>query len=146
MPEHHRFIRGMVSWLGLNQVAIPYERQERFAGETKYSFGKMLGFAIDAITGFSVVPLRVASFMGVFFSILAGPLLIYTLVSWLIGVTVPGWTSVMVVVLVLGSVQLLVLGVLGEYLGRLYIESKRRPLFIIDQVIRSPSTLDTKPD
>lgn len=146
MPEHHRFVRGMVSWLGLNQVSVPYERQERFAGETKYSFGKMVGFAVDAITGFSVVPLRVASLMGVFFSLLAGPLLIYTLVGWAIGLAVPGWTSVMVVVLVLGSVQLLVLGVLGEYLGRLYIESKRRPLFIIDRVVRSKSTLDTDQD
>ncbi len=141
MPEHHRFIRGMVSWIGLTQVPLTYERQKRFVGKTKYPMKKMIRFAIDAITGFSVVPLKLASYLGILFGLLAVPLLVYTLSSWLLGATVRGWTSVMTVVLVLGSVQLVVLGVLGEYIGRLYMESKGRPLYIIDRLVRAPSDL-----
>ena len=135
MPEQHRFIRGMVSWIGLTQVPIVYKRQERFAGETKYPLRKMIRFALDAITGFSIRPLRVAIYMGALFGL--GGLLVlgYTLYGWLSHETVEGWTSLMAVVLVLGSVQLLVVGVLGEYLGRLYLESKRRPLFVIDEIV-----------
>lgn len=137
MPEGHRFIRGMISWVGFRQVPLVYERQERFAGTTKYPFRKMVSFAFDAITGFSMIPLRMASYIGLVFSLFAVVALGYTLVSWIRGATLPGWTSVMTVILVLGSVQLLVVGTLGEYLGRLYMESKRRPLFIIDSVVRS---------
>ena len=146
MPERHRFIRGMVSWIGLRQVPLRYQRQERFAGDTKYPLKKMIRFALDAITGFSVAPLRLASYLGVLFSLLAIPVLAHTLYSWLNGRVVPGWTSVMIVVLVLGGVQLLVLGVLGEYVGRQFMESKRRPLFIIESVVRSPGEGQSKPE
>jgi len=138
MPEQHRFIRGMVSWIGLRQQALPYERAARFAGETKYPLSKMIRFAIDAITGFSVRPLRMASYFGVCFGIATLLMLGYVLVNYFVGSSIEGWTSLAVIVLALGSVQLLVAGVMGEYLGRLYVESKRRPLFIIQEVVSSP--------
>lgn len=137
MPEHHRFIRGMVSWIGMRQEALPYERAARFAGETKYPLSKMIKFAIDAITGFSVRPLRMASYLGYSFGIATLLLLAYVLVQYFLGHTVEGWTSLAVIILALGSVQLFVAGVMGEYLGRLYIESKGRPLFIIQEVVCS---------
>jgi glycosyltransferase involved in cell wall biosynthesis len=137
MPEHHRFIRGMVSWIGMRQEALPYERAARFAGVTKYPFSKMIRFAIDAITGFSVRPLRMASDLGICFGIATLLLLAYVLVYYFLGKTVEGWTSLAVIILALGSAQLFVLGVMGEYLGRLYMESKGRPLFIIQEVVCS---------
>ncbi len=137
MPEHHRFIRGMVSWIGLRQVPILYDRDARYAGETKYPLRKMIRFALDAITGFSVAPLRLASVLGGVAAALSLLLMIYTLGSWLLGHTTPGWTSLSSIVLLIGSVQLMVLGIIGEYLGRLYIEAKRRPLFVIETVVTS---------
>lgn len=136
MPEQHRFIRGMVSWIGFHQVPIPYERQERFAGETKYPFSKMLRLAIDAVTSFSTRPLRLASFFGFGFAILGLAGLAYTLGSWLRGYAVPGWTSITSIFLLMGSAQMFVLGIIGEYLGRLYMEAKGRPLFVIESVVR----------
>lgn len=135
MPEQHRFIRGMVSWIGYPQRPFKYRRAERFAGVTKYPLAKMLRFALDAITGFSIGPLRLASWFGAVFGLLSFFALAYVLLSWLTGSTVAGWTSLMVVVLILGSVQLLMIGIVGEYLGRLYVESKKRPLFIIKEVV-----------
>jgi polyisoprenyl-phosphate glycosyltransferase len=134
MPEQHRFIRGMVSWIGMKQVPLKYNRHERFTGETKYPLSKMMRLAVDAITGFSIRPLKIASYMGMVFGLLGALGMAYTLYGWLTNLALPGWTSVMSIVLVLGSAQLFVLGVFGEYLGRLYLESKRRPLFVIDQV------------
>lgn len=136
MPERSRFLRGMMGWIGLKQAAVPYERAPRHAGKTKYPFGKMLRFAFDGLTSFSILPLRLASYMGAAFGGVGLILLLYVLRAWLAGETVQGWTSLMVVVLVIGSAQLICLGVFGEYLGRLYMESKQRPLFIIESVIR----------
>jgi glycosyltransferase involved in cell wall biosynthesis len=135
MPEHYRFIRGMVTWIGLKQIPFVYDRSARYAGETKYPLSKMVRFAIDAITGFSIVPLRAASFLGVSIGVIGLLLLTYTLGSWLFGQVVEGWTSLTSIFLIISSAQLLVLGCFGEYLGRLYMESKRRPLFIIDETI-----------
>jgi len=140
MPEQYRFIRGMVSWIGLKQVPLVYERDERFAGETKYPLSKMIRFAVDAITGFSTRPLRIASHIGVLFSLFGLVMLGHTIFSWWANDVVQGWTSVMTAVLLMGGAQLLMLGVFGEYLGRLHIESKRRPLFIIDELTRSEPT------
>jgi polyisoprenyl-phosphate glycosyltransferase len=134
MPESQRFIRGMVSWVGFKQVPLHYERQPRAAGSSGYPLRKMVRLALDAITGFSTRPLRIASFLGLAFGVLGGIGIIISIVSWITGTTVPGWTSVMVVVLALGGIQLAVLGIIGEYLGRLYIEAKRRPLYVIDEV------------
>jgi dolichol-phosphate mannosyltransferase len=137
MPERHRFMRGMVSWVGFKQVSLGYERDQRFAGETKYPLGKMLLLALDAVTGFSIKPLRLATYLGLVFATLGAAAVIYTLYSWAVLGTVQGWASVMTAVLVLGSAQLLMLGVFGEYLGRLFVESKQRPLFLIETLVRS---------
>jgi glycosyltransferase involved in cell wall biosynthesis len=136
MPEQHRFVRGMVSWIGFRQVPLLYDRHERFAGRRKYPFKKMLRFAMDAISGFSIVPLRIATYLGFIFSIIGVFFFAYTIYSYVTGIAIQGWTTLMTVVLTLGSAQLFVLGVIGEYLGRLYIQSKNRPLFIIDEVVR----------
>jgi dolichol-phosphate mannosyltransferase len=135
MPESQRFIRGMVSWVGFNQVAFPYQRDERFAGETKYPLSKMVKLAFDAITSFSIKPLVVASYCGAVFGAIGLMTMFYVLFSWSTNHTIRGWTSVISVVLILGSVQLIFLGLIGEYLGRSYIESKRRPIFIIRKIV-----------
>jgi len=135
MPEQHRFIRGMVSWIGLRQVALAYDRAPRHAGASNYSLARMIGLAFDALTSFSIAPLRLASFLGVVVGTLGLLMLGYTLGSWALGHVVAGWTSLTTVVLILGSMQLILFGLLGEYVGRLYLETKRRPLFVIDQIL-----------
>jgi len=135
MPERYRFVRGMVSWIGLRQVAFPYERQARFAGVTHYPLKKMLLLAFDAMTSFSIAPLRFASHLGLGFGVLGLCVLGYTLASWMAGNVLPGWTSLAAIVLILGSVQLLVLGIFGEYLGRMYMETKRRPLYVNADIV-----------
>ncbi len=135
MPEQARFIRGMVAWIGFKQVPIGYDRAERMAGETKYPFSKMLGLAVDAVTGFSTAPLRFASHFGLALVGVSLLLVIYILVGWMRGTTVQGWTSLMLVVVMLGAAQMFVLGMIGEYLGRLYMEAKRRPLYLVADVI-----------
>lgn len=145
MPEQHRFIRGMVSWIGLRQEALPYDRAARLAGETKYPLSKMLSFAFDAITGFSVKPLRLASWLGLAAGAGGLVVIVYAFGSWLSGRAVEGWTSLMVVTLVLGSCQLLVAGLMGEYLGRLYMEAKGRPLFVIERVVRGSDAPSSAP-
>jgi glycosyltransferase involved in cell wall biosynthesis len=118
MPEHYRFIRGMVSWIGFKQVPFLYDRNARFAGVTGYPLSKMIRFALDAITSFSIVPLHLASGLGILFGIGGLLMLSYTLGSWFFGSTVAGWTSVTTITLIIGSVQLIVFGVLGEYLNQ----------------------------
>jgi dolichol-phosphate mannosyltransferase len=135
MPEHQRFIRGMVSWIGLHQEAVPYERAARFAGETKYPISKMIRFAIDAVTGFSTRPLILASYLGICFGITTLVLMVYALVQYFFGHTIEGWTSLAVIILGVSSVQLFVAGVMGEYLGRLYMQSKGRLLFTVQEVV-----------
>jgi dolichol-phosphate mannosyltransferase len=134
LPEQARFIRGMVAWLGFRQVPIVYDRAERHAGETKYPFSKMLRFALDAVTGFSTAPLRMASHVGLWLVAASVLLVAYIAVSFLSGRAIQGWTSLMLVVVVLGAVQMFVLGMIGEYLGRLYMEAKRRPLYIVSDI------------
>ncbi len=149
MPEQHRFIRGMVSWVGFRQVPLEYARAARFAGDTKYPVRKMFGFAMDAIAGFSILPLRLSIYLGFVCALLGIVFLAYTAYSYLTGIAIQGWTTLMSVVLILGSGQLLVLGVIGEYLGRLYIQSKKRPLFIVEEIVRrgdhSETAQDTSP-
>ena len=140
-PERHRFLRGMVSWVGFNQTAVEYDRDVRHAGTTKYPVTKMLRFAMDGITSFSDIPLRFASYFGFAVSAIA---FVYALV--VIGFKLfslkppgytPGWASTIVAVLFLGGVQLMSLGILGEYLGRVYDEVKGRPLYLISDIERS---------
>ncbi len=138
MPEQHRFIRGMVSWIGFSQVPLLYDRDERFAGETKYPLSKMLTLTVDALTSFSIVPLRLATWLGLFVASLSVPLFIYIFGSWITGQTVSGWASMTLIVVILGSTQLIVVGIIGEYVGRMYMQSKARPLFILEEVLRHP--------
>lgn len=141
LPERHRFLRGMVSWVGYNQIALEYDRDVRHSGTTKYSLGKMMRFAIDGITSFSDVPLRFASYLGFIVSALAFLYAIIIVVDksfrlHIAGYT-PGWASTIVAVTFLGGVQLMSLGILGEYLGRVYDEVKGRPLYLISDIERS---------
>jgi len=135
MPEQHRFIRGMVAWLGFNQVALQYSRDPRFAGTTKYSLWKMARFATDAITGFSISPLRISSVLAIGCFVMSAALAVYVAYAWYALSVVRGWTSILLLFLFFSGVQLLVLGVIGEYVGRTYVESKRRPLFIVSEVV-----------
>lgn len=134
LREQHRFVRGMVTWVGFKQIAVKYERPARFAGETKYPFRKMLRFAIDGITSFSIVPLRVATYLG-----MAAGLLAIVAAGWaayqkLFGTgVVQGWTTIMILVAMGSSAQLLMTGILGEYIGRIYEEVKRRPLYVVEK-------------
>ena len=134
MPEQARFIRGMVAWIGFKQVPFAYDRQERFAGETKYPLKKMMRFAFDALTGFSSAPLKLASHAGLWLSAGSLLLILYIAYAWLAGRSIQGWTSLMLVVVMLGAVQMFVLALMGEYIGRLYNEAKRRPLYIVQEV------------
>ncbi len=132
MRERHRFLRGMSAWVGFKQVGVNYRREARFAGETKYPFKKMLRLAINAITGFSYFPLQVATYLGFFsagVSIIAIPIVI-ALRLWAPQEPLLGQTTTLITVLFLGGVQLISLGILGEYIGRLYDEAKGRPLYI----------------
>jgi dolichol-phosphate mannosyltransferase len=134
LPEQARFIRGMVAWVGFRQVPIVYDRAERHAGETKYPLSKMVRFALDAVTGFSTAPLRFASHFGLWLVAASVLILIYIAIGFLSGSAIPGWTSLMLLVVLLGAVQMFVLGLIGEYIGRLYIEAKRRPLYIVSDI------------
>jgi dolichol-phosphate mannosyltransferase len=134
MPERDRFVRGMVSWAGFRQVPVPYARAERYAGETKYPLRKMLHFALDGIASFSVAPLTVATWVGFAASALALAGIIYALSLRLFTrIWVPGWTAIFIAVLFIGGVQLISLGIIGEYIGRIYGESKRRPLYLLQE-------------
>jgi polyisoprenyl-phosphate glycosyltransferase len=132
MPERHRFLRGLVRWAGYEQAFIEYHRQAREVGESKYGLRKMLLFAWDAVVSFSSFPLRIASVVGVLVSVLGWLYLVYALaVRVFTDRAVQGWTSVTAAVLVLGGAQLVFLGILGQYVGRMYDDVKRRPLFLI---------------
>ena len=134
MPEQARFIRGMVAWIGFRQVPFPYRRDERFAGTTKYPLRKMIRFALDALTGFSSAPLKLASHAGLWLSVGSVLVMLYILAGWLSGRAIPGWTSLMLIVVVIGAVQMFVLGLMGEYIGRLYSQAKQRPLYIVQEI------------
>jgi glycosyltransferase involved in cell wall biosynthesis len=134
MRERHRFLRGMSAWVGFRQIGVPYKRAARFAGETKYPFSKMLKLALNAITGFSYFPLQLATYVGFFaagISILAIPIVIILRVTGSQGFF--GQATTLIAVLFLGGVQLICLGILGEYLGRVYDEVKGRPLYIVSE-------------
>jgi dolichol-phosphate mannosyltransferase len=134
MPEQARFIRGMVAWIGFRQLPFAYDRQVRFAGKTKYPLAKMVRFALDALTGFSSAPLKLAGRAGLLLSLGSLLLIFYIAWAWASGQSIQGWTSLMLVVVILGAVQMFVLALMGEYIGRLYNEAKRRPLYIVQEI------------
>jgi glycosyltransferase involved in cell wall biosynthesis len=135
MPERDRFVRGMVSWLGFSQVSVEYRRAPRLTGKTKFSLFKMIRFAFDGIFSFSILPLRLATWTGFAASGLAIFGIIIVLIERFLGVMglVKGWSSAMIAQLFLGGVQLICMGLIGEYVGRIYGESKRRPLYIVQE-------------
>jgi dolichol-phosphate mannosyltransferase len=140
LREQHRFVRAMVSWVGFKQAAVQYERPERFAGETKYSLGKMMRFAIDGITSFSIVPLRLATWLGLLSGLVAIVTSGWALYAAFAGRTVPGWATIMIAVALAASAQLIMTGILGEYIGRIYEEVKRRPLYVVADTLNLPPT------
>ena len=133
--EVNLFLRGLAPLVGFQSDVVTYDRSERFAGESKYPFKKMLAFAIDGITSFSVKPLRLITTAGVIIFLISLLMLLYTLVSWIAGHAVLGWTSTLASIWLIGGIQLLSLGVIGEYTGKIYNESKARPRFIIDRYL-----------
>jgi glycosyltransferase involved in cell wall biosynthesis len=141
MPERDRFIRGMVSWLGFSQIAVPYRRVPRLAGETKYPFFRMVRLAADGIFSFSTTPLRIATWLGFAVSGLAVIGILITLYARLFEKNwVQGWASLAIAILFLGGVQLICMGIIGEYVGRIYGESKRRPLYLVRERLGFPES------
>ena len=138
LAETHRFVRGMVAWIGFKQTAVLYDRPGRFAGETKYPLKKMIRFAIDGITSFSVLPLRFATYLGMVISLMSVGVAIWALAArFVFHATVAGWTAEVVIVSLLAAVQLLMIGILGEYIGRIYEEVKRRPLYVVGDTVNA---------
>jgi len=136
MPERNRFIRGMVSWIGLRQTSVQYVREERFSGETKYPLFKMIRFALTGLTSFSLVPLQLASLFGFLVSAISFLAGLYTIYLKIFTTqTIPGWTSLMIALLFLGGIQLITLGIIGEYIGRISEEVKQRPAYIVQDKI-----------
>jgi dolichol-phosphate mannosyltransferase len=145
LQEQSRFVRGLVTWVGYNQAPVLYDRDRRYGGETKYPIAKMMKFAFDGITGFSSQPLRLASHAGLFFAAASLVLMIGLMAYKIAGGhgLVPGWTSLAVAVLFLGGVQLLAIGILGEYVGRIYDEAKHRPLYLVKDLKNVSSQANT---
>ena len=133
--EVNLFLRGIVPQIGYSWTTVEYERAKRFAGESKYPLKKMLSFAFDGITSFSVKPLRLILFLGAVIFALSLVMLLWTLIRWIAGATVSGWASLMCSIWMIGGIQLLALGVIGEYIGKVYSETKARPRYIIERVL-----------
>ena len=131
MPEQHKYIRGQISWIGFNQTFIEYDRDERMHGETKFTYKKMMRFALDGISSFSTWPLKVATITGFVVSGISFMLILYSLYQKFFGYTERGWTSMQISILFLGGIQLIGIGILGEYLGRVSDNVKNRPHYII---------------
>jgi glycosyltransferase involved in cell wall biosynthesis len=138
LPERNRFTKGLFAWIGFRQTGVEFARGPRVGGSTSWSYWRLVNFAIDAVTSFSIVPLRIAGLIGVFVSLVgfgyAAFLMFRTLIQ---GIDVPGYASIMVVMMFLGGVQLVCVGLIGEYLGRLYIEAKARPLYVVADVFEA---------
>ena len=134
LREKDRFVRGLVSWIGFKQTGVLYHREARLAGETKYPLSKMLKFAMDGIASFSIVPLRLATWLGYISSGLAFLYLASVFVQRALGYTVEGWATIMVAMLFLGGIQLICLGIMGEYIGRIFNEVKPRPMYVVEVV------------
>jgi len=138
LRERQRFMKGLFTWVGFRQVALAYDREPRMAGDTKFNYWRLWNLALEGITSFSTVPLRLATYVGVFTALVAfgwGLWIIARTVLW--GDPVEGWPSLMTVVLFLGGLQLVALGIIGEYLGRLYVESKQRPLYLVSEAVNT---------
>ena len=134
LPERNRFMKGLFAWIGYKQVVVQYDRHPRAAGQTKWPYFKLLNFAVEGITGFSVVPLRLASYAGFLTALSAFVYALFLLVKTLmVGDSVKGFPTLILTILILGGLQLMAMGIIGEYLGRLFMESKHRPLYLLDE-------------
>jgi len=136
-PEVNLFLRGLVRSLGFSSATVTYDRAERVAGKSKYPLGKMISLAVEGITSFSTKPLRYVTWLGFIIALFSVLYILWAVLARLLGITVSGWASIVSSIYLLGGVQLFALGVFGEYLGRIYIETKRRPQFLIDHVVQS---------
>lgn len=137
MPERNRFVRGIRSWVGLDQIGLPYERQARYSGRTKYSYYRLVTLALDGLVSFSYLPLRVISIVGILVSVISVILALgYTVQKLTVGLNPPGFATTVVAIFFLAGIQLITIGLIGEYVGRIFEEVKRRPLYVIRQVIR----------
>lgn len=144
MREDDRYLRGMIAWLGFRQTQVEFDRPERFAGASKYTFRRMVSLAMDGMVGFSTRPLHLATSVGFVFSVLAFVAGVFGISQRLLGADlVPGWASILVLIAFIGGIQLLVLGVLGEYVGRVHSEVKRRPLYVVRDLHGFPSVMTT---
>ena len=145
MRERSRFLRGMTVWVGFTQTAVPYRRDPRYAGETKYTLRKMLRFSLDAVSSFSHAPLQAATLLGFFFSLVAFLGIPATIAARIADLYVPGVASLLIVVLMLGGIQLITVGIIGEYVGRIYDEVKNRPLYVVRDTRNLPAVQESRP-
>jgi dolichol-phosphate mannosyltransferase len=145
MPERARFLRGMTSWLGFPQAGVQYDRDARYAGKTKYPTRRMIGFALDAMTSFSTTPIRVVTGLGFVLVAFCAVVLGWTVyIKVFTNTAVAGWTSLLIVVLLLGGMQLVSLGIIGQYVGRIFEEAKQRPLFVVGEIVEGGTTPATE--
>ena len=136
LPEKNRYIRGLVSWVGFKQIPVEYVREERYAGETKYPLRKLISLAFDGITSFSYKPLKIATFIGFLMSISSFLFILYVLYDrFFANQIVAGWASTVAIILLTQGIVLMILGMMGEYIGRIYMELKNRPIYIVQEVV-----------
>jgi dolichol-phosphate mannosyltransferase len=135
LKEKDRFTRGLVSWMGFAQTFVPYEADKRFAGKSKYTLRKMIRFALDGLTSFSAKPLRISLYLGFLFAVFGLFYALYAIINHNSGNTMPGWTSLLIMILLIGGLQLISLGIIGEYLARVYHETKNRPLYFVKETV-----------
>ena len=140
--EVNLFLRGIVPLIGYKYAIVEYERNERFAGKSKYPLKKMISFAFEGITSFSVKPIRLVLLTGVIMFLTSLIALSYSLLVWILGQTIQGWTTLVISIWMLGGIQLLCFGVIGEYIGKIYIETKQRPKFIIDKFLNNKDIIN----
>lgn len=145
IKESNRFLRGLTSWVGFNQIGIKYVRNQRFAGQTKYPLKKMIKFSLDAITSFSTKPLKISSYLGFIFSFAGFIYAIYAVIMNIFyNATLQGWTTLVVLICIIGGSNLIVLGIIGEYIARIYDETKKRPLYIVKETLNFNQSLEFK--
>ncbi|MFO1162926.1 MAG: glycosyltransferase family 2 protein [Reyranellaceae bacterium] len=146
LPERNRFMKGLFAWVGFNAVGVPYERPQRAAGSTKFNFWRLWNFALDGVVSFSTAPLRAWFYVGVVIASIAVLYALFIVTRVLIfGIDTPGYASLLIAVLLMGAIQLLSLGIIGEYLGRLFLEVKSRPIYVVEGVYADGTSQPTKP-
>ncbi len=145
--EHHRFMKGLFAWIGFKQKAVFYERDSRHAGKSKWNYWRLWNFALDGITSFTIAPLKISTYIGTFTALSAIGYGIYMLIETLLhGNEVPGYPSLIVIILILGGIQLIAIGIMGEYLGRIFNETKQRPLYFVNEYLPSDHAVDKQAD